>query len=298
VIPLGFKREYYKELVYGGELFINRDDFIATSEFSGKVDLLYLKRFDVSKYPGIYVIYNNEFLYTGQSATGIINRLADHQSKVKKAHLMKEGRILFFGRTDGSIGKDQLDYIEKFLIGLFKAGRRETVNDTIGNNSYCSNEHRIIAEYLVEFVYHAAFSSKSNPFRENEIVNAKRAGGEADIFDWSKMAELFRDYDHVKAEKDLHARARKEFKDLVYVEYEGPNDSKIVSKAIEKIGPSDSFYLETRDGDWPTLPQEAERFERNLLRNYQKHKRILQKSMNLQNRKRTHDSKHTKKNTV
>lgn len=275
-IPLGFKREYYKELVHGGEVFINRDDFIATSEFSDKVDLLYLKSFNLSKRPGIYIIYNSEFLYTGQSATGIIERLADHQSKVDKAHLMEKGRVLFFGKTDGSIGKDQLDHIEKFLIKLFKSGRRETVNDKAGNTSYCSIEHRNIAEYLLEFVYYTAFVSKSNPFKEEEIRDVKRAGGEAEKFDWSEMVKFLSGLDTVKMEKEFHLMAKREFKDLVFIEYNWPTDNKGEAKPIERIGSSSPFYLESRDGAWPEDFEEIKAFEHDLLEEYRLRKKKLQ----------------------
>jgi hypothetical protein len=272
-IPSGIRKQYYKELLYGAEIFIEGKNFVIASGFSNERDILNLQSFNLAKNPGIYVLFNAYYYYVGQSSREIISRLSSHYKDEGKNAILDEGKVIFFGRTDGKLSKDQLDYIEKELINKFSNHHRKTLNGNSGNTSYVSDSQQIIADYLIQTFHRIASISMSNPYIEDTIITVERTEGLLDRFARSFRSNVSGVNNLINAEtlqnmlENLSKLVKRWNFNPILIEHEWPRYSGDATRPIEKPTNKNPFYLRDRDGFWPQLEEIGE-FRKKLLSNY------------------------------
>lgn len=133
------------------------EDQIIKAEIDG-IFLLMADRSDIDailqnekvvKGSGIYIL-SGEKTYIGQSASDISARLYSHKHKKL---WWKQGSLVVFGKSEGSLSRAQTDYIERTLIEYFDTYNSEKGdNETPGNFTYISEVDAINADNIIEKV--------------------------------------------------------------------------------------------------------------------------------------------------
>lgn len=281
-------KKYFHEKRYDMEVFYSGDVFVVTSNLATERDLLNLSFTDVSKKSGIYIIFNKDNFYVGQTSHGFIYRLKKHYTSTsdKKIPLFDRGRVIFFGRVgrdkreNGALGKDQLDYIEKELIGLLNTGTRTKQNSNFGNKSYISFENKISADHLIDEMQRVVSMSKRNVFIEEEIIETKKIGG-IDFHPVFEANSKFMKEFSFNVDKDSYLgrllKEREKVRDqLIFVEHEwAGNIIAHIPKVKDHI--PNTFYLPSRDGDWPEDEDSFLEFEIGLVDEFLLRAKIAEK---------------------
>lgn len=282
-------KRYFHEKRFDMEIFHSGDSFIVTANFSTAFDLLNLSYTEVSKKSGIYIIFNETDFYVGQTSDGFIRRFKSHYASTsdQKIPLFNQGKVVFFGRfgrTDeesGALGKDQLDYIEKELIHLLHTGSRTKRNSNFGNTSYISFENRIAANHLIDEMQRIVSISKRNVFIENELTENVKIGGMIDFHPVMLADSAFMRMHSLTIDEDSFLgkliKERDKGKDeLIFVEHEWTEEGIAQIPKVKEHLPH-SFYLPSRDGEWPEDADLAFEFGDNLTVEFQLRSRLIEK---------------------
>lgn len=133
-------------------------------------ELPYLKTYDFSEFPAVYVLIGGNKRYVGQVAgQTIAQRLAQHFLKEDKAWV---DAVLFFSRSDGKMSKSDTEYLERKLIHDFKTkSEYDLTNSTVGNSSYIDKLQKAKSNQLYDTVFEII----------DEIANIDLFGSSEDV---------------------------------------------------------------------------------------------------------------------
>lgn len=144
-------------------------------------DLQVFKNLTIAQKPGIYILYNDDMRYVGQSTRTIWERFSDHHTK--KDWWTK---AIVFSRTDGTLDKTQLDRLEKWTWEMLSELGFEVDNIKSPPDGYIApaqnNKARVLLEKTVEIVtVDAGIDIFKKRFRKKRIQKTNYVEVEVDL---------------------------------------------------------------------------------------------------------------------
>lgn len=277
------RSRYYRELIHGSDIFVNDGSFLVKFSFDLSKELLknYVKELKyLNGYGGIYILFNEEFAYVGQTSRGFAVRLEEHIRDINKGVALKkkplfEGTIsaIFFGRHSG-IGSSVLDYMELKLITALKTGERKLANTDPGNKTYFSEDTRVQGELILQQAYNTCFLTSMNPFDGIELPLKEQGSDDFSVTNplltvetmeaISKAMRPFLDKLPNFIDDLVDPWMRYFHRNLVFIEYSWPISPRNYPIPLENER-NKGYYSKERDGDFPKEFEAAKEFDEALI---------------------------------